>query len=355
MHEQRQREKAVRDRAAEQRLRALEVDVHELVIERHVCELIDPVLVDEEPIGNAEPFADSGRELLTRDGFDHAATFRCLQRRCSLATGVALRSRPFLRRLWSLPPLRATLACRGQTRATRRGREALPRFENDRTPTAKYLLLFASPRGYCQRLQEKIGSCHARDQTGLFHRGSDRCRVGSLAGGTERAAYSLEAYVSSEAIQAQYIRETSVSDIGKADVAVGVFFNEDEGFDRPGDRSCGDWAARHLTRFSLRVGTRLYAAFLNGEDEDVFGVSVGGDARYLLGKERGNSIVLNIFYAPDILVFGSADSVRDASVRFETGLQGNTTIFVGYRTLEFELAATRRVEDSVHIGARHTF
>ena len=33
-------------------------------------------------------------------------------------------------------------------------------------------------------------------------------------------------------------------------------------------------------------------------------------------RSRGNSIVLNIFYAPDILVFGSADSVRDADVRY---------------------------------------
>ena len=171
----------------------------------------------------------------------------------------------------------------------------------------------------------------------------------------ERAAYSLEAYVSSEAIQAQYIRETSVSDIGEAEIGVGVFFNEDRDLIGLATGLAVIGRPDAFTRFSLRVGTRLYAAFLNGEDEDVFGISVGGDARYLLGKERGNSIVLNIFYAPDILVFGSADSVRDASVRFETGLQGNTTIFVGYRTLKFELAATRNVEDSVHIGARHTF
>ena len=168
-------------------------------------------------------------------------------------------------------------------------------------------------------------------------------------------AYSLEAYVSSEAIQAQYIREMSVSEIGKAEFGAGVFFNEDRDLIGMGTALAVIGRPDSLTRFIIRAGTRLYGAFLNGEDEDVFGVSVGGDARYLMGRNRGNSLVLNLFYAPDILVFGSADGVRDVSLRFETGLQGNTTIFVGYRSLQFDLAVSRKVDDSVHIGARHTF
>ncbi len=167
--------------------------------------------------------------------------------------------------------------------------------------------------------------------------------------------YSLEAYVSSEAIQAQYIRELSVSDIGKAEIAAGMFFNEDRDLIGMGTALAVIGRPDSLTRFIIRAGTRLYGAFLNGEDEDVFGISVGGDARYLMGRDRGSSIVLNLFYAPDILVFGSADGVRDASLRFETGLQGNTTIFVGYRSLQFDLLVSRKVDDSVHIGARHVF
>ena len=59
VHEQRQRQKAVRDRAAERRLaRPLGVDMDELVVERDVGEGVDAALIDEEPVGNAELLAD---------------------------------------------------------------------------------------------------------------------------------------------------------------------------------------------------------------------------------------------------------------------------------------------------------
>ena len=51
--------------------RALEVDVHELVVERDVGERVDARLVDDEPLGHAELAADEGRKLLSRDRFGH--------------------------------------------------------------------------------------------------------------------------------------------------------------------------------------------------------------------------------------------------------------------------------------------
>src|SRR6187551_768942 len=65
MHEQRQRQKAVCDRAAERRrLRTLDIDVDELVVERDVGESVHARLIDEEPVRGAELAADHGSELL---------------------------------------------------------------------------------------------------------------------------------------------------------------------------------------------------------------------------------------------------------------------------------------------------
>ena len=167
--------------------------------------------------------------------------------------------------------------------------------------------------------------------------------------------HAIEAYVSEDAISALYIRETDVSQVGRTEISGGVFFNEDRDLVATGTALAAIGSPQAFTRFRLRVGPRAYASFLHTEDEDVFGLAVGGEARYLLGPERGGSIVLSLFYAPDILVFGSADGVKDATIRFEAGLRGDTMVFVGYRWLEMDLDVDRRIEDGAHIGFRRQF
>ncbi len=43
------------------------------------------------------------------------------------------------------------------------------------------------------------------------------------------------------------------------------------------------------------------------------------------------------FYSPDILTFGTADSLTDLSARIEYELQPRLTVFGGMRWFEFEL------------------
>ena len=73
----------------------------------------------------------------------------------------------------------------------------------------------------------------------------------------------------------------SFSEIGETEIAAGVL-QRGSRFDRYGHRRlCSDWAARPAQAVQHSGDSRLYGAFLNGENEDVFGLSVGGDARYL--------------------------------------------------------------------------
>ncbi len=67
--DQRQRQEAVRDRAAEGReLRLFLVDMDELMIARRVGEFVDHVLIDEHPFGCAQMLTDPGLQVLRRDG-----------------------------------------------------------------------------------------------------------------------------------------------------------------------------------------------------------------------------------------------------------------------------------------------
>jgi hypothetical protein len=182
--------------------------------------------------------------------------------------------------------------------------------------------------------------------------------AGAHAQGQQPASerHSLEAQVSQDAIQAFYIRDASISQVGTTEIAGGVFFNEDRDLIMMASAIADIGSPSSARRFNVRVGPRAYGAFLNGENEDIFGIALGGEARYYLGADRGSAIMLSAFYAPDILVFGSADNVTDVSLRFETRLRQDTTIFVGYRSFEFALPTVDRdVDDNVHIGFRHTF
>jgi hypothetical protein len=67
----------------------------------------------------------------------------------------------------------------------------------------------------------------------------------------------------------------------------------------------------------------------------VLSMSVGGEARFELTSNI--AVSAQAFYAPDILTFGTADSMTDLSARLEFELQDRLTVFGGMRWFEFEL------------------
>jgi hypothetical protein len=59
--------------------------------------------------------------------------------------------------------------------------------------------------------------------------------------------------------------------------------------------------------------------------------------RYLLNRRLGLALSGQAFYGPDILTFGSADSLTDLSARVEMNVAPRLTAFGGTRTLQEEL------------------
>lgn len=168
--------------------------------------------------------------------------------------------------------------------------------------------------------------------------------------------HAVELYISDDALQAQYVRTLDIDEFGPTQVRGGFFYNEDRDLIGIGDVLAfvgDDVGVRDL---ELRVGTRLYGAFLALEDEDIFGVGVGGEAQYFFDSARNTSVTLALFYSPDIVTFGSADNVKDASLRFMTRLRNGTDVFVGFRMFEIDLdVEDREVDDNLHVGFRRAF
>ena len=87
----------------------------------------------------------------------------------------------------------------------------------------------------------------------------------------------------------------------------------------------------------LTFGPRVYMALLEDENSDVLSVSLGGEARFKLSSDGRFAVSAQAFYGPDILTFGTADSLTDLSARVEFQLQDRLTVFGGMRWFEFEL------------------
>jgi hypothetical protein len=176
------------------------------------------------------------------------------------------------------------------------------------------------------------------------------------ADGVTTTDHAVELYLSEDALQAQYVRRLDLGDFGPTEMRAGFFYNEDRDLIGIGDLLAfvgDDVGVRSL---ELRVGTRVYGAFLAPEDQDIFGIGLGGEAQYFLGSSRNTSVTLALFYSPDIVTFGSADNVKDVSLRFSTRLRNGTDVFFGYRAFEIDLQPTdREVDDNLHVGIRRSF
>ena len=169
--------------------------------------------------------------------------------------------------------------------------------------------------------------------------------------------HAVEFYVSDDALQALYVRNLDLGEVGPTQARGGFFYNEDRDLIATGDLlvDVGE-EVDTPRRFEIRVGTRVYGAFLAPEDQDVFGVGLGGEAQYFLGSNRATSITLGLFYAPDIVTFGQADNIKDVTLRLMTRLRSGMDIFVGFRTFEIDIQPTdREVDDNLHVGIRFAF
>ena len=167
--------------------------------------------------------------------------------------------------------------------------------------------------------------------------------------------HAIEFYISDDALEAQYVRMLDLGELGPTEVRGGFLYNEDGDLVAIGDLLADVGDDVNVRSLELRVGTRVYGAFLAPEDQDVFSVGLGGEAQYFLGSARNASVTLGLFYGPDIATFGTADHVMDISLRLMTRMRNGTDVFVGYRSLEFGVDPTRDVDDNLHLGFRRSF
>lgn len=197
-------------------------------------------------------------------------------------------------------------------------------------------------------LAASAGIASAQDAATRVERADDRVNT---------VDQSVEAYVSDEVLQLTYIRDLQISGFGPVEARGSVFYNEQRDLIGSVDllAGLGD-QARDQRRINVSVGTRMYSAFLNAENEDTFSIAVGGEAQYFFTRDQRMSLKLSAFYGPDILTYGIADRIEDLGLRFQMRVRDGTDIFAGYRALEIDTRiGDREVDDGAQIGFRRSF
>jgi len=167
---------------------------------------------------------------------------------------------------------------------------------------------------------------------------------------------TAEVALSNDTVQLRYIRTGPTLGSDRSRFS-GTFFLSEE---RDVVLSAGLTVPANLgiDRLAIRFGPQIYAALLEEENNDVMAVSVGAEVRYLLIRRLGLAIAGQAYYAPDILTFGSADSVTDLSARLEFDIAPRLTIFGGMRWFEFDLidgGGERTLQEELFAGVGYRF
>ena len=166
-----------------------------------------------------------------------------------------------------------------------------------------------------------------------------------------------EIALSDDTLQLRYIDNGAQVDAGRGSRASGSFFlSEERDIVLSGDLLFP--ANMGNERFEFLFGPRAYVALLEEENTDVFTVALGAEMRLELDPGSGLAIAGQAFYGPDILSFGSADSLTDLSARLEIRLQERLVLFAGMRWFEFDLTedqGTRTLQEELFAGANWRF
>jgi hypothetical protein len=164
--------------------------------------------------------------------------------------------------------------------------------------------------------------------------------------------------ISKETAYLAYLTEIkAVGDRG-ADLGFGLFYTEDSNYLLTGEMMVVGTSISQRKDLEFGIGLKGYLGALDLQDEDVYALALGAQARYVIPSSIPMGIVLEGFYAPDITSFGETESTGEVSVRYEVQFVQNTLGYIGYRKLDVglnEYAEDIELDDNFHAGIRLIF
>jgi len=167
-------------------------------------------------------------------------------------------------------------------------------------------------------------------------------------------ANDFEAALSSETAQFIFRSDSSLIGWGGSELGMGIFYNDNN--DYTGQFSLMQRRqASEENPLTLGVGARAYLG--QNDAGDVLSIAIGGEVRYTIAGTMPMSVYLVGYYAPKITSFSDSEGVLDTNLGFQIEVLPQTTAFIGFRHLEFDMGSVDYEvdDDSLHLGVRFTF
>lgn len=169
-------------------------------------------------------------------------------------------------------------------------------------------------------------------------------------------ANGFDISLSDETANVVYLTDSGSFGYGGADVGFGLFWNENDDYVGhanilvTGNPQSGN-------NFQFGVGAKGFAGNVDGPDEDIAAIGIGGLVRYVIPAQTPMGVSLEGYWAPDVTSFSDTKSLKEVTARFEIEVMPSARGYVGYRLLEPELdnAGDVEIDDELHVGIRFTF
>lgn len=167
---------------------------------------------------------------------------------------------------------------------------------------------------------------------------------------TDERAIELE--LSDETAQLRYITDTDLVEQPNSELAYALFLSEER--DVVGSAALMIGTDLDTGAVSVQFGPQAYVGLLSEENNDVFALAFGLQARLELIRSRDIAVVGHAFWSPDVLTFGSADNLTDFMARAEMRLTDRLLGFAGYRWFELDLFGQpdRKLQNELFAGVR---
>jgi hypothetical protein len=167
-----------------------------------------------------------------------------------------------------------------------------------------------------------------------------------------------EVALSNDTLQMRYVGSGNATGVEGSRIAGTFFLSEQRDIVLSGALLLPADIDVGIGALSILIGPQAYAALLEDENSDVMSLTLGAELRLLLNRRLGLAVSGQAFYGPDILTFGSADSLTDLSARVEMNVAPRLTAFGGMRWFEFDLTeggGTRTLQEEMFVGVGYRF
>ncbi len=157
--------------------------------------------------------------------------------------------------------------------------------------------------------------------------------------------------------QLQYKAALGGTNLGKSELDFGAIYNQNNNLLGEVGLLVKDDVGGNAPGLSAGIGLKALSARIATANINASALALGGMLRYSPPAERRLAFVGQLYYAPSIITFGSANNYLETGARVEYELIPQAVVYLGYRNIAFNLnnRGSNTFDSGFNIGARMSF